>query len=227
LANAQWLRAPRSSGGLAHIAIERLKALDRVAFRDREQTHKPLAPQQLIKLVLARGVAPHQSLQRSGLIGREMINVQIRIKAQAIHHEVDEPLKGRAFLRSRKCPIRHVAFLPVFTSEGVTEQIFKPTIANERITLKIKKNVPLAGRLELGQTKPWGRLQPLIADIACGPAFDLYARLFADALKGARRAATRLEGQGDRHSRQRAASSDLCSASSAIWILLMPATRDK
>jgi hypothetical protein len=192
LANAQWLRAPRSSGGLAHIAIERLKALDRVAFharpqplaRDREQIHKPLAPQQLIKLVLARGVAPHQSLQRSGLIGREMINVQIRIKAQAIHHEVDEPLKGRAFLRSRKCPIRHVAFLPVFTSEGVTEQIFKPTIANERITLKIKKNVPLAGRLELGQTKPWGRLQPLIADIACGPAFDLYARLFADALKG-------------------------------------------
>ena len=152
--------------GIAHIAIERLKALDRIAFyarpqplaHDREQIHKPLAPQQLIKLVLARRVAPHQSLQRGGLVGGEMINVQIRMKAQAIHHEVDEPLKSRAFLRARKCPIRHVAFLPVLASEGVAEQIFKPTIANEWVAFKIEKYVPWARLTQLGQTKPWNRL---------------------------------------------------------------------
>ena len=87
-----------------------------------------------------------------------MINVQARMKAQAIHYEVDEPLEGGAFLRARKSPIRHVAFLPVFTFEGVAEQIFKPAIANEWVAFKIKKNIPLARLTELGETKPRNRL---------------------------------------------------------------------
>ena len=143
-----WRRAMRFRAN-SHTEAQ---GADRVAFHTRtqplahdgEQIHKPLAPQQLIKLVLARRVAPHQTLQRGGLIGGEMINVQIRMKAQSIHHEVDEPLRGGAFLRSRKCPIRHVAFLPVFTSEGVTKQIFKPTLANKWVAFKIEKYVPWA-----------------------------------------------------------------------------------
>jgi hypothetical protein len=96
-------------------------------------------------LVLTRRVAPHQSLQRGGLIGSVMINVQIRMATQAIDHEVDESLKSCAFLCSLQCPIRHVAFLPVFVSEGVADQIFKPTLADEWVAFRIEKYVSWAG----------------------------------------------------------------------------------
>jgi hypothetical protein len=98
--------------------------------------------------------------------------------------------------------------LPVFASEGIAEQIFKAAIANEWVAFKIEKYVPWARLTQSGQTKSRDRLQPLIEDDTGGPALDLNARLFADTLKGARGAATGLEGQGDRHSRQPGAGGD-------------------
>ena len=93
----------------AFIAVERLETLDRIALdarpyalsHDGEKVHEPFTAQQLIKLLLARGVATHQSFQRGGLIRRKVIDVQIGISIQAIHYEVDELLECGALLRSR------------------------------------------------------------------------------------------------------------------------------
>ena len=56
---------------------------------------KPLAPKQAVEFALAGGVAPHQALERSRLIGREVVDVQVGEALPAFHHEVDEGLERR------------------------------------------------------------------------------------------------------------------------------------
>ena len=95
-------------------AVERLQPLDGVALHrrpdalphDAVEVHKHLAPQQLVYLRLARGVAPGQPLHRPGLVGRVVIDVHVRVGRPAIHDEVDAVLERLALGRRRHGAVR-------------------------------------------------------------------------------------------------------------------------
>jgi hypothetical protein len=58
---------------------------------------------------------------------------------QTLHHEIDEPHKNLLFIRTCKSPIRRVGLCG--GPEGVAEQIFEATFADEWIALEIQEDV--------------------------------------------------------------------------------------
>ena len=87
---------------LAGEPIERLQALDRVAL-DRRADALPDGPveidedpaaQQLVDLLLAGAVAPRETLHCGRLVGRVVVDVQVRVRFEPVADEVDERLEG-------------------------------------------------------------------------------------------------------------------------------------
>ena len=71
---------------------------------DLVEIDEDLAPQQVVELLLARGVLAHQPLQRGGLVGGVVVDVQVRPRAQPLVDEVDELLEGDLLLARGSTP---------------------------------------------------------------------------------------------------------------------------
>ena len=106
-----------------------------------EEIDEQLRSEHAVDFFFARCISAHQSLQRAGLVWRVMIDMQIGKVLQTLHHEIDEPHKNLLFIRTCKSPIRRVGLCAVLVPEGVAEQIFEATFADEWIALEIQEDV--------------------------------------------------------------------------------------
>ena len=109
-----------------------------------------------------------------------MINMQARRNLQAFCHEVDEGFKGGFFCRSIHCPKPVIPKLPIF-EEMISQQIFKPVLANEGVSFKIEENVAVAGIGQTIQSKPCHRCQHLKPQFTAVSSFNLNSCLFPNA----------------------------------------------
>ena len=87
-------------------------------FDNPVQIHKHAGPQQSIDFVFARGISPHESFQRRGLVMGEVIHVKFRKALLLFNNEIDEGLECLALARTIKRPARRVLrgiVLPMLT----------------------------------------------------------------------------------------------------------------
>jgi hypothetical protein len=172
--------------------VERLELLDGVAFEagaepiphDAVEIDEALAAQQLVNLFFARGIPAHESLQRRRLVGREMIDVQIREFLELGHHEVDEPLEGRLLVRPRQRPVRRAAQCSIGAGEGIAEQIFETALPRERIAFEIEEDVARRRFRQKRQAEPRHGGQQFMEDLPRFPTLHLNSRLFAQPFIG-------------------------------------------
>ena len=116
-------------------AVERLEALDRVALHRRAEAladdlvevDEPVAAEQLVHLLLARVVAAHEPAQVRRLVGRVVVDVEVRVRVRGIrgsgrwsartpaaprprsrrHRRPGSRRHGRAAAQPRRgCPVR-------------------------------------------------------------------------------------------------------------------------
>ena len=112
----QFEVAPRD-GGVAQVqppleAVQRFQLLQAVTLHaDAKglahhgvQVHEASAAQQLIEFGAARGVACHQSLERRGFVGAEVVDMRARVLLHARQCEVDEGLQGGLLLSGAAVP---------------------------------------------------------------------------------------------------------------------------
>ncbi|MGY3465421.1 hypothetical protein ACVW0I_002292 [Bradyrhizobium sp. LM6.11] len=99
--------------------------------------------QEAVDLVLARCISAHEPFHRSRFVGREMVDMQVRIGLEAIGHEIDETLEGDPFFLTVGSPIADVSRLAAFVGVGISEQKFQSAVAYERIALEVEEYVAL------------------------------------------------------------------------------------
>ena len=117
-------------------AVEGLQLLDGVALdrgqqplpHDLVEVHEDVAPKQPVDLILARVVAAHELLEVAGLVRRVVVDVELRVRCQAVHDHVDAALEG-CLLTGR----RHLA-RGVLAPEGVEQRLTVRVDRGRRLT---------------------------------------------------------------------------------------------
>ena len=134
---------------LARVAEERLEVLDRIALHagdqraldDRVQVDERAAAQQRVELDLARGVAPHQPLERGGLVRCEVVDVGAGVACARLRCEVHEALERGALLGERRGPQRRIDGPAVGAVRHVAEQVFLHAVFAEVVAFEIQEDV--------------------------------------------------------------------------------------
>ena len=144
-------------------AVEAFDLLDRVALEGSahtlphraKQVDEYTCAQQSIHLRLARRIAAHEAAHRRGLVGRVVVDVQLRVSLEAGHHEVDERLERRAlrgqrgFSRRIECPYRVEPGCLVAVAGGRlqhSEEVVDAILEGERVALHIEEEIATRGR---------------------------------------------------------------------------------
>ena len=136
---------------LAGEAVELLHPLDRVALDEArsdcrtalQQVDEDRPPEEVVDLFLARGVAPHQPLQRGRLVRRVVVDVERRIGREPLAEEVHQPLERTAFRGQRELPVVLARPERVERAVGLedAEQVVEAVIERVRVALDIEEQV--------------------------------------------------------------------------------------
>src|SRR5260370_11136824 len=143
--------------------VEGFQPLYRVAFdtgadtvpNDRVEVDKHTGPKKTINLVLASSVSSHETLQGCRLIWCIVVNVKVGILRKTRHHEVDKCFEGGFLCPTRQCPVGGVRDIAGLVAQRITKEELQTSAADERVALKIKKDIAGRGRGQDATPKTW------------------------------------------------------------------------
>ena len=153
VSNALTDSPPPPDVGLPLEAEELLDVLDRVArhrgaqrlLRHPEEVDEHLAAEEVVDLLLARGVLAHEPRERGALVRRVVVDVHAREAAAALDDVVDEPLERLLLGVAVARPDVLVARLAVLAELDPADQVLEPARRLEpRVALEVEPDVARA-----------------------------------------------------------------------------------
>ena len=178
-----------------HVRHKRLDVLQRVARdtgaealpHDRVQVDEHAAAQEIVHLVLACRIRPHQLLDRGVLVVAIVVDVHARIPGQALVHEIDERLEHRALATSVVRPDRPVRPRARVVQQEPEQEVQAPGRFPERIAFDVEDDV--AGGRPRQQRETFARLvgQRVPVELARRATQMLQRRLVAHRFERLRR----------------------------------------
>ena len=142
------------------------------------QVDEDAAAQQPVDVVLAGRVAAHQALDRGGLVGAVVVDVEAGVLLPARHDGVDEALEHALLPRRLERPRRVVVAAAVRDAE----QVLEPAVGREEVAFEVEEHVAVR---RLGQRRKslvgLDRRDELVDETALPPSMVPHPRLLADA----------------------------------------------
>ena len=133
-----------------------------------------------VYLLLPRGVTEHETLDGTGFVSSEVINVQVGEAGHPLERQVDEPLERCPLLCAVERPSVLIAETTFFVSRQYTEEVFKSSLADERIAFEVKKNVARRRSWEPEESFIRFAAERLKFQPAFDTGFHLNSRLFSN-----------------------------------------------
>ena len=161
-----------------------------------------LGTEEPVQCLLSCGMAAHEPLERGRLIGREVIDVKVRVVLKPGTDKINEAFERLFLIRPRKHPIGGVIQLPIGAAIGVPEEVLQPAFPCEGITFEIKKHITWRGFGQHREAKAWLKGQELVKNAAGIPAFNLDPGLLPNPLIGMSGPTLRLPRERERHCSQ-------------------------
>src|SRR5690606_2335566 len=169
-------------------AVEGLELFDRIAFDGCPQglpdypvkIDEHFSTKEPVDLVFPGRVTAHEALHCRGLVRSEVVDVQIRIALEPLHHPIDELLEGLPFIGAIQRPSSRV--LPRCVCQP--EEVLDPVRKRVGICLDVEKKIARGGRGKRAKSLIRDdRLQELISRLACPAALDLDPCLITNLLQ--------------------------------------------
>src|SRR4030095_11256540 len=129
-------------------------------------------------------------LERRGLVGAEVVDVERGVTAQALEQRVDERFERLLLLRARRGPVSRVRRRLRIFERQPADQVLEPAALDEGVALEVEEDV---GGRGLGETREAetgpARRERLDERARRAARSELYARPAVGAPAGPRRAA--------------------------------------
>src|ERR1017187_424331 len=122
-----------------------LHARPNTLFGDAVEIDEYSSTEQPVYLLLPRGVTKHETLDGTGFVAPEVINVQVGEAGHTLEGQVDEPLERTSLPCAVERPSVLIAEITFFVSRQYAEEIFNSSLADERIAFEVKKNIARRG----------------------------------------------------------------------------------
>ena|SRR5438876_5523774 len=110
-----------------------LHARPNTLFGDAMEIDEYLPPQYPVYLLLPCGVAEHETLDGTGFVRPEVINVQVGEAGHPLEGQVDEPLERSSLPCAVERPSVLIAEIAVLIGRQYTEKVFNSSLADEGI----------------------------------------------------------------------------------------------